>query len=100
MRLLGLALLLTVGVFVAMAVYVGAWVVVVVYTDAVTIVAWAVLSLPLVVAAFAWYWVRLYTLSVPALAVENLGVNEALGRSLQLSRGSFWGRCGISLLAC
>jgi len=98
LRILGLALLLTVMALVGTALYLGCWVVVVVYTDPVVILGWAVLSIPLVVAAFAWYWVRLYTLSIPALAVEDLTIRQALDRSLRLSRGSFWRLLGISIL--
>ena len=98
LRILALALLLTAMVFLGTALYIGCWVVVVVYTDPITIVGWAVLTLPLAVAAFAWYWVRLYTLSIPALAVEDLRVGQALSRSVSLSRGSFWRLLGISIL--
>lgn len=98
LRLVGLAFLLTAIMSGSAALYASAWVLVVTYTGGLAIALWALVSLPLVVAASMWFWVRVYTLAVPALAVENLSVGRAMGRALHLSHGSFWRLFGISLV--
>ena len=54
--------------------------------------------MPLFVAFFAWFWVRIYYLPVPALMLEPVGVFGAIGRGYHLTRKAFWRTFGIGLL--
>lgn len=56
------------------------------------------LGMPVLLAAYAWYFVKVYTVATPALAVEGLGPVAAISRGSHLTRGHFWRVLGIMLL--
>lgn len=95
--LVGLALLLGLTVFVAMAVVVGIVVVLAIAGQAVlAIIIGVVLGIALFIALI--YTFFRIALAAPALVLERLGPVEAIRRSLALTKGSFWRVLGILLL--
>lgn len=97
-RLVGLTLLLGLLTTAFLGVYLLAWVAVVAVEEPLLVVGFAVVSIPLVIAAGLWFWIRVYYLPAPALMLEDVGVLGALGRGFALTRGQFWRTCGIALL--
>lgn len=97
-RLVGLTLLLGLLTTAFVGTYVLAWVAVVAAEEPLLVVGFAVVSVPLVLAAGLWFWVRVYYLPAPALMLEDVGVLGAIGRGFALTRGQFWRTCGIALL--
>ncbi|QCX28424.1 proline-rich domain-containing protein [Nocardioides jishulii] len=97
-RLLGLALLLGLIGSAPVAVFV---VVVALFASSGmfgSALALALVVIPVLIAVYAWYFVKVYTLSVPALAVEDLRPLAAISRGSRLSRGHFWRILGTVLL--
>lgn len=98
-RLIGLTLLLGAATTLVIVLYVLTWVAVVLAADGWQLpVVYGLISVPLFIAFFLWFWVRVYYLPVPALMLEPNGVFGALGRGFQLTRKSFWRTFGIGLL--
>jgi hypothetical protein len=98
-RLIGASFLLALGSTVLVAAYVGAWFVVVSAADsAAPVVVWGLLTVPAFICLFAWLWIRVGYLPVPALMLEGVGVFGAIGRGFRLSRRQFWRIFGIALL--
>lgn len=98
-RLIGLSVLLGLMTAVVTGLYVGMWVVAVVVTeDALPLVLFGLVSVPLFVAFLCWFWTRLLLLPAPALMLEDVGVLGALGRGFRLTRRAFWRTFGIALL--
>jgi hypothetical protein len=97
-RLVGLAVLLWLGVLLALALYVVAWVVVAMNAPAGLVLAWGVVTVPAYVAYMAWFWIRVYYLPVPVLMLEDVGVLGAVARGFALTRRQFWRTLGIALL--
>lgn len=97
-RLLGLALLLGLIGSAPVAVFV---VVVALFASSGMLgsaLAMALVAVPVLMAVYAWYFVKVYTLSVPALAVEDLRPVAAISRGSRLARGHFWRILGTVLL--
>lgn len=97
-RLIGLTLLLGVMGLGLLAGYVGLWVVFALTLPNRALVIFGVFTVPMFLALMIWWWVRVYYLSVPALALERMGVLAALGRAFRLTRRQFWRTFGIALL--
>lgn len=97
-RLVGLAVLLWLGLLLALALYTVAWVVVVMNAPQGLVVAWGVVTVPAYVAFLFWFWIRVYYLPVPALMLEDVGILGAVGRGYRLTRRQFWRTLGIALL--
>jgi hypothetical protein len=98
-RLIGLTVLLGLATTLLLTLYGLTWVVVVLAAgDWQVPLVYGLVSLPLFGAFFAWFWVRLYYLPVPALMLEPVGVFGALGRGFHLTRKAFWRTLGIGLL--
>lgn len=98
-RLVGLTLLINFAALLLVTIYVLLWVGVVIGTDSVLpIVVWGLISVPLFLAAMAFFWIRFYYLPAPALMLEDVGVFGALRRGYQLTTGQFWRTFGIGLL--
>lgn len=55
-------------------------------------------TVPVLIAALLWTWIRVTYLAVPALMLERIGVFASLGRGLRLTRRQFWRTFGIALL--
>lgn len=99
-RLLAMAVLLGVVVLVAAAVVLAILLVGVLAFDAPlldTVLVGVVLGLLLLV-AYAWFWVRVRALAVPALMLEPVGILGALRRAVRLTQRQFWRLFGILLL--
>lgn len=98
-RLIGLTFLLGLATTLLVVLYALTWVAVVLAANGwVLPVIYGLVSVPLFIAFFLWFWVRVYYLPVPALMLEPNGVFGALGRGFQLTRKSFWRTFGIGLL--
>ncbi|GAB6986019.1 hypothetical protein JCM10369A_25430 [Nocardioides pyridinolyticus] len=97
-RLVGLALLLGLMVAVICAAYVLLWVVVVMLLPTPLIVVFGLVTVPAFLCFFAWWWIRVYYLPVPALMLERIGVMAATRRAFHLTRKQFWRTFGIALL--
>lgn len=98
-RLIGLTLLLGLATTLLVVLYVLTWVAVALVADGWQLpVVYGLVSVPLFIAFFLWFWVRVYYLPVPALMLEPNGIFGALGRGFQLTRKSFWRTFGIGLL--
>jgi hypothetical protein len=97
-RLVGLAVLLWLGLVLALAVYVVAWVVVAMNAPTELVVAWALVTVPSFIAFMAWFWIRVYYLPVPVLMLEDVGILGAVTRGFALTRRQFWRTLGIALL--
>src|SRR4051812_8706324 len=99
-RLIGMAFLLGLAVLLLLGVYVLLWVLVVVAagSNALPIVVWGLLSVPVFICLMVFFWVRVYYLPVPALMLERVGVFGALARGWALTRRQFWRTFGIALL--
>jgi hypothetical protein len=63
-----------------------------------TVVAFAILGGLATLVVTVWIWVRL-SLALPAVVLEGIGPVDALRRSWQLVKGSWWRVFGITLLA-
>ena len=98
-RLIGLTFLLGFATTMLLVLYALSWVAV-----ALTATGWEVpvgyglVTVPLFIAFFVWFWVRFYYLPVPALMLEPNGVLGAIGRGFRLTRKAFWRTFGIGLL--
>jgi hypothetical protein len=98
-RLVGLTATLGLALTLVLALYALSWVPVVLAADG-----WqgpttyGLVSIPVLLAFLAWFWVRVYYLPVPALMLEPVGVFGAIGRGYRLTRGAFWRTFGIALL--
>ncbi|WP_341925611.1 hypothetical protein [Nocardioides psychrotolerans] len=98
-RLLGLTLLINLVWIVGLAVYALLWVVLALTTtEALVLVVWGLVSVPVLIALLCFFWVRVYYLPAPALMLEDVGVLGAIGRGWTLTRGAFWRTFGIALL--
>jgi MFS family permease len=98
-RLIGTTLLLALGVGVLAGLYVGGWFLVVLAAEsAAPVVIWGLLTLPAFTCLFAWLWIRVTYLPVPALMLEEVGVLGAIERGFRLSHRQFWRIFGIALL--
>ena len=97
-RLVGLSFLLGLIMLMVVAVYVVAWVLAIVLLPTWAIVVFGVVSVPLLVAATLWFWIRVYYLPVPALMLERIGVTAAIARGFRLTSRQFWRTFGIALL--
>ena len=98
-RLMGLTLLINVAALLLLTIYVLLWVGVVIGSDAVLpIVIWGVISVPLFLAAMAYFWIRFYYLPAPVLMLEDVGVFGAIARGYRLTARQFWRTFGIALL--
>ncbi|MDQ4053981.1 MAG: hypothetical protein M3237_14945 [Actinomycetota bacterium] len=98
-RLLGLTLIINVMWLAMLAAYVVAWVlVVVVAEDALPVVLFGLISVPLFMVVMVFFWIRIYYLPAPVLMLEPVGVFAAIGRGFRLTRRQFWRTFGIALL--
>ncbi|WP_203338549.1 hypothetical protein [Nocardioides limicola] len=98
LRLVGLALLLGGATFAALGVYALMWVGIVQLTPWQGWVLFGLISVPALICAMIWFWIRVYYLPVAALMLEPIGVFEAIGRGFALTRAAFWRTFGIALL--
>ncbi len=96
-RLLGLTLVLTGAVAVAVGIWIALLVATVMAEQWAALAAVGILGGLALVGAALWFSVRTL-LSTPALVLENLGVFAGLARGWRLSRGSFWRLLGIWFL--
>ena len=98
-RLIGLTFLLGLATTLLLALYVLTWVVVAYTATGWQVpVVYGVVTVPLFIAFFLWFWVRIYYLPVPALMLEPIGVFSAIGRGFHLTRSAFWRTFGIGVL--
>ena len=98
-RLLGLTLIINLMWLAMVAAYVVLWVLVVVAAeDAAPVVIFGLVSVPLFLAAMAFFWIRIYYLPAPVLMLEPVGILAAIGRGFRLTRRQFWRTFGIALL--
>ncbi len=98
-RLLGLTLVINLMWLAVLAAYVVVWVVLAVsVNDALPLVLFGLVSVPLFVVAMAFFWIRVYYLPAPVLMLEDVGVFGAIGRGFRLTRRQFWRTFGIALL--
>ncbi|WP_205473905.1 glycerophosphoryl diester phosphodiesterase membrane domain-containing protein [Nocardioides sp. SYSU D00038] len=97
-RLIGLAVLQLALVVLGLAVYVVVWVLLALGENVAVLVVWGLVSVPAVLFALLFFWVRVALLSTPALMVERLGVFASLGRAARLSHRQFWRILGVALL--
>lgn len=98
-RLVGSALLLTVGFVLVSLAALAALVGLVLGVDSAAaigplVLVWAAGFLALL----CWLWIRLYYLAVPPLMLERRGILGAIGRGFRLTSRSFWRVFGIALL--
>lgn len=98
-RLIGLTFLLGLATTLLLVLYTLSWVAVALAANGWQLpVFYGLISVPVFIAFFLWFWIRVYYLPVPALMLEPNGVFGALGRGFQLTRRSFWRTFGIGLL--
>ncbi len=97
-RLVGLAVVLGLMAFGALVVYVGLWVAVALLMPTWFVVVFGLVTVPAFLALAVWWWVRVYYLPVPALMIERTGILAAIGRGFRLTRKQFWRTLGIGLL--
>ncbi len=98
-RLLGLTLAINLMWLAMIGVYVLLWVALAVtVTDALPLVLFGLVSVPLFVAGMVFFWVRVYYLPAPVLMLENVGIFGAIGRGFRLTSKQFWRTFGIALL--
>ena len=99
-RLLGMSFLLGLGVVAVLAIAGGMVAVAAVVFEAPLgeVVGFAVLLGVVFVVGYAWFWVRMRALAVPALMLEPVGVFGAIRRAIRLSRSQFWRLLGLLLL--
>ena len=97
-RLIGLTLLLLVMSMLLLVAYGALWIPVIALGDVLSVVVFAVVTVPLFLALMFWFWIRVYYLPVPALMLEPVGVMGAIGRGYRLTSRSFWRTFGIALL--
>ena len=98
-RLLGLTLVINLMWLAMIAAYVVVWVLLAVsVTDALPLVLFGLVSVPLFVVGMAFFWVRVYYLPAPVLMLENVGIFGAIGRGFRLTSKQFWRTFGIALL--
>jgi hypothetical protein len=97
-RLLGMALILGLGVFVVLGICGGVVYLAATQTDVGTTVLVAVVLALMLVVAYSLFVVRLRLVAVPSLMLEPVGVFGALDRAVRLTRRQFWRLFGIFLL--
>ncbi|QYJ04061.1 hypothetical protein KUV85_17325 [Nocardioides panacisoli] len=98
-RLVGLNVVLSLGLLVGFTAYALLWVVLVVAgTDPLLLLGFGLVSVPALLVALFWFWIRVYYLPVPALMLEDVGVFGAIGRGYRLTSRQFWRTFGIALL--
>jgi hypothetical protein len=98
-RLLGLTLVINLMALAMLAAYVVVWVVLAAsVTDALPLVLFGLVSVPLFVVGMAFFWIRVYYLPAPVLMLEDVGVFGAIGRGYRLTSRQFWRTFGIALL--
>lgn len=97
-RLVGLTLLLGLMIVAISLVYVLMWVVVALLLPTPLVVVFGIVTVPAFLCFFAWWWIRVYYLPVPALMLERIGVIASIGRAFRLTRQQFWRTFGIALL--
>jgi hypothetical protein len=98
-RLLGLTLVINLLWLAMIAAYVAVWVVLAgSVDDALPLVIFGLVSVPLLLVAMAFFWIRVYYLPAPVLMLEDVGVFGAIGRGFRLTSGQFWRTFGIALL--
>jgi hypothetical protein len=98
-RLLGLTVVVNLMWMAMIAAYVVLWVLVAVSTDeALPLVLFGLLSVPLFLVLMFFFWIRIYYLPAPVLMLEPVGVFAAIGRGFALTRRQFWRTFGIALL--
>ena len=99
MRLLGLTLTINLMWLATLAAYVVVWVLLAVSVDdALPLVLFGLISVPLFVVGMAFFWIRVYYLPAPVLMLEDVGIFGAIGRGFRLTRRQFWRTFGIALL--
>lgn len=62
------------------------------------IVGWFLVTLPLLVAASLWFWIKVSFLPAAVIVAEDAGVLTAVSRGARLVTGHFWRVLGIALL--
>ena len=98
-RLLGLTLIINVMWLAMLAAYVVVWVLLAVsVNDALPLVIFGLVSVPIFVVGMAFFWIRVYYLPAPVLMLEEVGIFGAIGRGFRLTRRQFWRTFGIALL--
>src|SRR5262249_13623602 len=97
-RLLGMALMLGFFEIFAIAVVAGIIILFALNTTLGTTVLAALILVPLLIAGYVLFWVRVRALAVPAFMLEPVGVFGAISRSLRLTARQFWRLFGILLL--
>jgi hypothetical protein len=98
-RLLGLTLVINLLWLAMIAAYAAVWVVLAdSVDDALPLVIFGLVSVPLLLVAMAFFWIRVYYLPAPVLMLEDVGVFGAIGRGFRLTRRQFWRTFGIALL--
>jgi hypothetical protein len=97
-RLLGLAFLLVLIAMVVIGIVAGLIVLFALNTTVAATVLASLILVPLLIALWALFEVRVRTLAVPALMLEPVGVFGALSRAVRLSSRQFWRLLGIVLL--
>lgn len=98
-RLIGLNLVLSAALLAVLLVYALMWVaLVLVVPEPLVLVLFGLITVPLLICAMFWFWIRIYYLPVPALMLEDVGILGAIGRGYRLTSGQFWRTFGIGLL--
>jgi hypothetical protein len=98
-KLLGLTLVINLMWLAMIAAYVVVWVVLAIsVNDALPLVIFGLISVPLFVVGMAFFWIRVYYLPAPVLMLEEVGIFGAIGRGFRLTRRQFWRTFGIALL--
>lgn len=98
LRLVGLVLLLGFLTTLALTIYVVLCVAVVLTESVGLIVGWFLVTLPLLVAASLWFWIKVSFLPAAVIVAEDAGVLTAVSRGARLVTGHFWRVLGIALL--
>ena len=97
-RMLGLSIVvMAMAVLVLTAYVVASTLVVLVGVTPLTVV-WFVLTVPALVLALWWVWIRLCYLPVPVMMLERTGVFASIRRGHALTSRQFWRTLGIALL--
>ncbi len=97
-RLVGLVLVVALIPLAALVVYAALWVAVIALGSTAFAVVFGLVTVPLVIALFAFYAIRVQYLAVPPMMLEGTGIRGSLTRAFRLSRRQFWRLLGIALL--
>lgn len=97
-RLVGLVVVLALLATLAMTIYVIFSVGFVMTGSVAVIVIWFLVSLPLLLVASVWFWIKIAFLPSAVLVAEDIGVIASMVRGAHLVKGHFWRILGIALL--